>query len=392
MVRDDERRAAPLLPHRHRQLQLATARLYEDVGFLTCDPPVGADVTQLFNHLTGYSRAHDYHSCSSRRATARPVDRPDRARGVLRHRGPDHGQDELARRPRDGRGAVRGQPGRRADRPRGPRHLLPAARRAGHDRQHPRPLDPRPLPRALADLRFANGDEAASRCSSSARADWMPRNLDRRVEVLVPVEHPKHQAWLDQVFAIPTRRRHRALGDGWRRLMAAPRARAVHRRRRPGTLLPLGRRPPASVIRSAFALCSPDVHLGLRLADTCRQYVVDGCRSVHFPVPFRGMITSMLLPRVITLSGLLMDELRKGFHNDLIGTRRTGAPRRLRHRGDPRPQRCCSTATSRVPTTSSRVTTRSTPARSTSRSTATGSWPCRRRWPPTCARWSPSCR
>ncbi|MFM2184092.1 MAG: polyphosphate kinase, partial [Actinomycetota bacterium] len=33
-----------------------TARLYEDVGFLTCDPAVGEDVTQLFNHLTGYSR------------------------------------------------------------------------------------------------------------------------------------------------------------------------------------------------------------------------------------------------------------------------------------------------------------------------------------------------
>ena len=31
-------------------------------------------------------------------------------------------------------------------------------------------------------------------------ADWMPRNLDRRVEVMVPVTHPKHQAWLDQVF------------------------------------------------------------------------------------------------------------------------------------------------------------------------------------------------
>jgi polyphosphate kinase len=33
-------------------------------------------------------------------------------------------------------------------------------------------------------------------------ADWMPRNLDRRIEVLVPVNHPKHQTWLDHVFDI----------------------------------------------------------------------------------------------------------------------------------------------------------------------------------------------
>ena len=37
-----------------------TARLYEDLGFLTCDNDIGADVTQLFNHLTGYSRSDEY--------------------------------------------------------------------------------------------------------------------------------------------------------------------------------------------------------------------------------------------------------------------------------------------------------------------------------------------
>ncbi|MDR0345527.1 MAG: RNA degradosome polyphosphate kinase [Nocardiopsaceae bacterium] len=37
-----------------------TARLYEDFGLLTADPTVGEDVTDLFNHLTGYSRKIAY--------------------------------------------------------------------------------------------------------------------------------------------------------------------------------------------------------------------------------------------------------------------------------------------------------------------------------------------
>ncbi len=37
-----------------------TARLYEDFGLLTADPTVGEDITDLFNHLTGYSRPSDY--------------------------------------------------------------------------------------------------------------------------------------------------------------------------------------------------------------------------------------------------------------------------------------------------------------------------------------------
>jgi polyphosphate kinase len=37
-----------------------TARLYEDVGLFTADPDVGADLTDLFNFLTGYSRRTDY--------------------------------------------------------------------------------------------------------------------------------------------------------------------------------------------------------------------------------------------------------------------------------------------------------------------------------------------
>ncbi|MGY1700058.1 RNA degradosome polyphosphate kinase [Geodermatophilus sp. SYSU D00766] len=37
-----------------------TARLYEDLGILTADPRVGADLTDLFNVLTGYSRQTSY--------------------------------------------------------------------------------------------------------------------------------------------------------------------------------------------------------------------------------------------------------------------------------------------------------------------------------------------
>ncbi|WP_232664372.1 RNA degradosome polyphosphate kinase [Pseudonocardia sp. TRM90224] len=39
-----------------------TARLYEDLGVLTADPTIGADLTDLFNSLTGYSRQTSYRS------------------------------------------------------------------------------------------------------------------------------------------------------------------------------------------------------------------------------------------------------------------------------------------------------------------------------------------
>ncbi|GAA4413068.1 RNA degradosome polyphosphate kinase [Actinokineospora soli] len=39
-----------------------TARLYEDVGLLTAEPAIGADLTDLFNVLTGYARQDSYRS------------------------------------------------------------------------------------------------------------------------------------------------------------------------------------------------------------------------------------------------------------------------------------------------------------------------------------------
>ncbi|MCS6992840.1 MAG: polyphosphate kinase 1 [Anaerolineales bacterium] len=38
----------------------STARIYEDLGLFTCDEEMGADATDLFNYLTGYSTKQDY--------------------------------------------------------------------------------------------------------------------------------------------------------------------------------------------------------------------------------------------------------------------------------------------------------------------------------------------
>jgi polyphosphate kinase len=49
-----------------------TARMYEDIGMLTAAPELGADLTDLFNFLTGYSRRVEYRRLLVAPATLRP--------------------------------------------------------------------------------------------------------------------------------------------------------------------------------------------------------------------------------------------------------------------------------------------------------------------------------
>jgi polyphosphate kinase len=49
-----------------------TARTYEDLGLLTANPDVGADVADLFNHLSGYTRQRDYDTLLVAPDTLRP--------------------------------------------------------------------------------------------------------------------------------------------------------------------------------------------------------------------------------------------------------------------------------------------------------------------------------
>ncbi len=110
------------------------ARLYEDFGFFTTNREIGQEVANLFNALTGLRAPQPRAQGAGRpRLDARAADRADRAHGRSPPRGQaraDPHEDELARRPALHRGALPRLPGRRADRPQHPRHLLPDPRRA----------------------------------------------------------------------------------------------------------------------------------------------------------------------------------------------------------------------------------------------------------------------
>ena len=133
-----------------------TARIYEDIGLLTCDADVGADLTQLFNFLTGYGRDVRYQTLLvSPHTTRTGIERADPQRGEGRpggRAGVDHPEDEQPRRHRDDRCPVRGVAGRGRDRPDHPGHLLPHPRHPGRVGADPGAVDRRPLPRAQPDL------------------------------------------------------------------------------------------------------------------------------------------------------------------------------------------------------------------------------------------------
>ena len=128
-----------------------TATTYEDVGLLSADPELTADVADLFNSLTGYSSAAQLPQ-DPRRAgrTQAPPPGADR-RGSRGEGRPDRHQDEQPRRHGDDRGARARGRRRHRDRSDRSRHLLPAAGREGTVAD-PGALDRRDVPRALAHL------------------------------------------------------------------------------------------------------------------------------------------------------------------------------------------------------------------------------------------------
>ncbi|MCU1459231.1 MAG: polyphosphate kinase 1 [Actinomycetia bacterium] len=177
-----------------------TAHLYEDLGLFSCDPDLGADLTDLFNHLTGYS-----HQGHWRRLLVAPVTlRPGLVERI-------RGQAELGP-----SGHITMKMNSLVD----PQIIdeLYAASGAGTPvelivrgicclRPHVPGLSEHITVRSILGrflehsrvYRFGLGPDAEYLIGS---ADLMPRNLDRRVEAITPVTEPKLQSRLDEILAV----------------------------------------------------------------------------------------------------------------------------------------------------------------------------------------------
>ncbi|MFF5361223.1 RNA degradosome polyphosphate kinase [Streptomyces scabiei] len=178
-----------------------TARLYEDLGVLTSDPQVGADLSDLFNRLSGYSRRETYR---------RLLVAPKSLRDGLIARVNKEVQHHRAGRP----AYVRIKVNSIVD-----EALIDALYRAS---QAGVPVDVwvrgicaiRPgvpglsenirvrsvLGRFLEHSRvfgFGNGGEPEVWFGS---ADMMHRNLDRRIEALIRITDPAHRAALNRLL------------------------------------------------------------------------------------------------------------------------------------------------------------------------------------------------
>ena len=206
-----------------------TARIYEDIGLLTSDPDIGADVGELFNYLTGFSRHVDYRQILVSPVTVRrrimamieeQADAGPAGRIVMKLNGLTDAAmiDALYRASCAGTQidlAVRGLCRLRPGIPELSENIRVRSI-VGSFLEHSRiyrfggaPVDPAAGPGLALKLFIGS-------------ADLMGRNLDRRIEVVVPVHDPELQARLfevlDLVFADDTNSWELGPDRHWRRV------------------------------------------------------------------------------------------------------------------------------------------------------------------------------
>jgi polyphosphate kinase len=168
-----------------------TARLYTDVGLFTCRRSIGADVSDLFNSLTGYSRQRIYRKLLvaplnlrrrfieliEREAAHAAAGRPARIIGKMNALVDTDVIDALYRASQAGVEidlVVRGICCLRPGMP-GISERIRVISIVGRFLEHSRLWQ------------FQNGGDEEFYIGS---CDWMPRNFDRRVEAAAPVESP----------------------------------------------------------------------------------------------------------------------------------------------------------------------------------------------------------
>jgi polyphosphate kinase len=170
-----------------------TARLYTDLGFFTCNAEIGADVSDLFNHLTGYSAKKSYRKLLVAPHSIRSgLERLIRSE-IERHK--EHGDGYLIFKMNalEDAGMIRllyeaSRSGVKIDLiVRGVCALRPGVPGVSENIRV-RSIIGRFLEHSRIFYFYNGGDELILLGS----ADLMPRNLNRRVEVLFPLENKKH--------------------------------------------------------------------------------------------------------------------------------------------------------------------------------------------------------
>ena len=201
VVRDDEdglRRYAHIGTGNYNP---RTARTYEDLGLFTANPEICADLGELFNHLTGFSRNVQYRHFlvaphHLRRTMLELIANEARygERGEITIKANSLADSEMA----DALAAA-GQAGVQVRMViRGVCVLRPGVP-GRSERVSVRSILGRYLEHSRI-FRFANGNGEGEPCYLIGSADLMARNLDRRVEVLTPILAPEHQQRLDQIL------------------------------------------------------------------------------------------------------------------------------------------------------------------------------------------------
>jgi polyphosphate kinase len=180
-----------------------TARLYSDLGLLSCDEDVGADLTDLFNSLTGYARGGRYRKILVAPAHVREQVLAMIARTTDRHSPRRPGRIVMQMNSLVDAACIRAlyaasQAGVQVDLiVRGICRLRPGVPGVS-DNIRVRSIVGRFLEHARIWL-FANGRRREYYIGS---ADLMPRNLDLRVEVVTPVTDPDLTGRLQEVLDV----------------------------------------------------------------------------------------------------------------------------------------------------------------------------------------------